>query len=301
MKMLIVGAGDIGRRVMAKAKQRDKVFAVTSTASKRSGLKRLGATPILANLDRPGTLKRLPRDWDTLIHAAPPQSYLTRDRRTRNLLRAIGPGAGACAQRVLVYLSTSGVYGDCNGAHITETQPLRPRNARAKRRVDAERALIRAARKGRFRLAILRVPGIYAQDRLPLARLKARTPALVPEQDVYTNHIHAADLARIAGAAARRMHERVWPRVSIYHASDDSALLMGDYFDLVADTFALPRPPRLSRAEVQQSVSPMLLSFMSESRRLDNSRMKRELKVRLQFPTVALGVAAAKTFTSIDA
>lgn len=311
--MLIVGAGDIGRRVIASTKRRDTVWAATSTPAHRAGLKRLGAQPVLANLDRPGTLKRLPRGWDVLLHAAPPQSYLTQDRRTRNLLRAVqrmrppqdmhrAPNAGTAAQvcaRVLVYLSTSGVYGDCAGARITEAQPLSPRNARARRRVDAERVLTRAARRGAFRLVILRVPGIYAADRLPLKRLQAGTPALLPVDDVYTNHIHAADLAAIALAAVRRMRRRRCPQVRIYHASDDSDLKMGDYFDLVADRFGLQRPPRLSRVEVAAQVPPMLLSFMSESRRLDNTRMKRELQVRLQFATAAAGVdAAAKLMRS---
>lgn len=292
MKMLMVGAGDIGRRVIEKTRRRDKVFAATSTPAKRSSLRRCGAIPILANLDRPGSLKRLPRDWNVLIHAAPPQSYLTRDVRTRHLLRELTRNPKA-AGRVVVYLSTSGVYGNCAGARITESHPVSPRNARARRRVDAERVLARAARRGAFRLAILRVPGIYAADRLPLARLKAGTPALLPAEDVHTNHIHAADLASLTLAAARRMRRRVRPQVRIYHASDDSALLMGEYFDLVADAFALPRPPRLPRAEVARQVSPMLLSFMSESRRLDNTRIKRELGVRLQFATAADGVAAA--------
>jgi nucleoside-diphosphate-sugar epimerase len=292
MKMLMVGAGDIGRRVIEKTRRRDNVVAATSTPSKRSSLRRLGAIPVLADLDRPGMLKRLPRDWDALIHAAPPQSYLTRDSRTRNLLRVL-PVTRRRDARVVVYLSTSGVYGDCHGARISETQPARPRNDRAKRRVDAEKILTRAAKRGAFRLAILRVPGIYAADRLPIGRLRTGTPALRAADDVYTNHIHAADLATIALAAVRRMRRRVRPQVRVYHASDDSELKMGDYFDLVADAFGLPRPPRLPRARLTTEVSPMLLSFMSESRRLDNTRMKRELKVRLQFATPAAGVAAA--------
>ena len=199
----MVGAGDIGRRVLANLKRRDRAVAATSTAAKRPALKRLGARAVLADLDKPGTLKRLPRDWDVLVHAAPPQSYLTRDQRTRNLLAATD--CGASNGRCVVYLSTSGVYGDCAGDHITETQVPKPHNARARRRLDAERALVRAARRGAFRLIILRVPGIYAHDRLPIARLKAGTPALLPAEDVYTNHIHAADLASIALAAIRRM------------------------------------------------------------------------------------------------
>ena len=328
-KLLVIGAGDIGRRVLKKlaggasdvgapakhaakfAARNFELHAATSNRQHRASLKQLGAQPHLADLDRPGTLQRLPRNWNALLHAAPPQSYPhsneRRDLRTRHLLRAIvraahdgaaSRGAAAttrngAAKRVLVYLSTSGVYGDCAGARITESQPVRPHNLRARRRVDAERRLIRAARRGAFRLIILRVPGIYASDRLPLARLRAGTPALRAEDDVFTNHIHAEDLAAITIAAFKRLATRCLPRVRIIHATDDSDMKMGEWFDTVADAFGLARPPRLPRAEIAAAVSPALLSFMNESRRLDNTRMKRELKVRLQFATAADGVAAA--------
>jgi nucleoside-diphosphate-sugar epimerase len=304
-QLLVIGAGDIGRRVIANVRGDMQVTAATSTPASRPALKHLGATPVLADLDRPGTLRRLPRDCDALLHCAPPQASGARDQRTRNLLRMLlrrGNGRHKPASltrapdpsRVVVYLSTSGVYGDCGGARITEARPVAPHNARAVRRVDAERVLARHARRGAFRLAILRVPGIYSAERLPLARLQAGTPALAAADDVYTNHIHAADLASIAIAALRRLRKRISPRVRIYHASDDSEMKMGDYFDLVADAWGLARPPRLPRAQIAAAVSPALLSFMNESRRLDNTRMHRELKPRLVAPTVQAGVRMAR-------
>ena len=310
-KLLVVGAGDIGRRVIGKLGHQVEVSAMTSTPASRASLQRIGARPVLANLDKPTSLKRLPRDWDALLHCAPPPADGSRDTRTRNILRAFArsrktdhkrssltcapsPSRSARPPRTLVYLSTSGVYGDCGGARISESQALRPHNARAVRRVDAERALIREARRGAFRLVILRVPGIYSESRLPLARLHAGTPALATADDVYTNHIHAADLATIAVAALRRLRRRVRPQVRIYNASDGGEIRMGDYFDLVAEAFGLARPPRLPRAAIAQRVSPILLSFMSESRRLDNTRLRRELPIRWFAPTVRAGVAAAK-------
>lgn len=304
-KLLVVGAGDIGRRVIKTLGKRADIGALTSTPASRGALRQLGAQPVLADLDKPASLARLPRDWEALLHCAPPPARGSRDTRTRNILRTLarkntghkqaslarGP---APSPRVVVYLSTSGVYGDCAGARITESQPPNPRNARAVRRVDAERALMRQARRGAFRLIILRVPGIYSETRLPLERLKSGTPALAPDEDVYTNHIHAADLAAIAIAALRRARKRARPAVRIYHASDDSEMKMGDYFDAVAEAFGLPRPPRLPRTEIRAAVSPALLSFMSESRRLDNSRLKRELRIRWQARTVAEGLALAQ-------
>ncbi|TFW06896.1 NAD-dependent epimerase/dehydratase family protein, partial [Oxalobacteraceae bacterium OM1] len=233
------------------------------------------AVPIVADLDRPETLARLGRLARHIVHLAPPQSEGAIDRRTRNLT-AILPD-----QATLVYVSTTGVYGDCGGESFDETRAVRPQNARARRRVDAERVLRAWARRSGSRLSVLRVPGIYAGDRLPVERLQKGTPALRDEDDVYTNHIHADDLARIVVAALRH-----GPPARIYHAVDDSDMKMAAYFDAVADAMALPRPPRLPRAELAQAVSPMLLSFMSESRRLSNRRLKEELGVRLRYPTV---------------
>jgi nucleoside-diphosphate-sugar epimerase len=184
------------------------------------------------------------------------------------------------SERRFVYISTTGVYGDRAGAWIDETAPLAPLNERAVRRVDAERMARRAG------ACVLRVPGIYAHDRLPLERLRAGTPILTADDDVYTNHIHADDLARICIAALFRGR-----RARVYNAVDDSQLKMGEYFDLVADRFDAPRPPRLPRAEMKAAVSPMMYSFMNESRRLDNARLKRELRVRLRWPTVSTMLA----------
>ena len=200
------------------------------------------------------------------------------DTRTRNLLAILSQGI---LPSRLVYISTSGVYGDCGGAIISETHPLNAQTARAQRRIDAEQQIRTWARRNRVHASILRVPGIYAADRLPLDRLRVGTPAIVQEEDSYTNHIHADDLARIVIAA---MHNAKPNR--IYHTSDDSQLKMGDYFDAVADAHHLPRPPRLPRAQVERAVSPMLWTFMNESRRLTNVRMKRELRVKLRYPEV---------------
>jgi len=204
----------------------------------------------------------------------------------RRLLAALNRGK-SLPQR-LVYISTSGVYGDCAGARVPETRRLHPQTARARRRVDAERQLRRFGRAVGTCVSILRAPGIYAADRLPLERLQRGTPALVAEDDVFTNHIHADDLAMLAVAALRRgLPNRV------YNAADASHLKMGEYFDLVADRFGLPRPPRISREEAEKTLSPLHLSFMSESRRLDNGRACRELGGRLRYPQVSEGIEAA--------
>ncbi len=275
-RLLVVGCGDVGMRLLPLLRDRFRVFAVTSQPSRVAELRAAGATPVVANLDQPDSLARLKGLADRVVHLAPPSSDGLTDRRTRNLA-AILPRHGS-----VVYVSTTGVYGDCGGALFDETRPVAPKNARAVRRVDAEQVLRRWALRSGARLAILRVPGIYADDRLPVERLRQGTPALLPDDDPYTNHIHADDLAKIVALAVFRAAPQ-----RVYHTVDDSDLKMGDYFDAVADAFGLPHPPRLPRTQLVERVSPMLLSFMSESRRLQNERMKRELGVRLRWPTVA--------------
>jgi nucleoside-diphosphate-sugar epimerase len=274
--LLILGCGDIGMRLLPLLRERFRVFAVTTNIAKHDALRAAGAIPVLANLDEPATLARLARLARNIVHLAPPQTDGSIDQRTRNLTAILPDHA------TLVYVSTSGVYGDCGGEVVNETRTVRPHNPRATRRVDAEQVLRKWAKRSQSRLSILRVPGIYAADRLPLERLNKGLPALLAEEDVYTNHIHADDLARIIAAAL--FHGQSG---RIYHAVDDSDMKMGAYFDAVADAFDLPRPPRLPREQLQHEVSPVMLSFMSESRRLDNRRIKTELGVRLLHPTVA--------------
>jgi len=274
-RVLILGCGDVGLRLVPLVLPRYRVLAVTSNPGRRAELRAAGAIPIVADLDAPLTLGRLARLAPTIVHLAPPQSEGRIDRRTRNLAAILPEGAR------LVYVSTTGVYGDCAGASFDETRSVRPQNARAVRRVDAETVLRAWARRRQGKLSILRVPGIYAADRLPLERLHKGLPALVAQEDVHTNHIHADDLARICLAAMR-----LGAPNRVYHAVDDTDLKMGDYFDAVADAAGLSRPPRLPRSDLERSVSPMMLSFMSESRRLHNARIKEELGVQLRYPDV---------------
>jgi len=273
----------VGQRLLAILGPGHRLFATVRSIDGAPALRALGATPIVADLDDPCTLDRLGGLAPIVVHLAPPPSTGDDDPRTRALLRVLRD-----VER-LVYVSTSGVYGDCRGAIIDETRAVAPTSDRARRRVDAERQLRSWARKSGAALSILRVPGIYAADRLPLSRLAAGTPALRTEDDVHTNHIHADDLARIIaftlyrGAAQR-----------IYHAVDDSALRMGDWFDLVADAHGLRRPERVTRDAIEQRITPALLSFMSESRQLSNRRLREELNVTLRYPTVHQGLAAGR-------
>jgi len=279
-RLLLIGCGDVGMRLLPLLCARFRVFAVTRDLDRMAPLRAAGAVPVLADLDRPASLARLRGLATCVVHLAPPRPESALDARTRRLTAILSAGTH------LVYVSTSGVYGDCGGAVIDETRPVAPKNARAARRVDAEQVLRAWARRTGGSAAILRVPGIYARDRLPMKRLHEGTPALCAQDDVYTNHIQADDLARIVALALFRARPG-----RVYHASDDTRLKMADYFDAVADAFNLPRAPRLPRAELKERVSPVLMSYMSESRRLDNTRMRRELGVRLRYPDVQHALA----------
>jgi len=286
-RLLIVGFGDIAQRMVPLTAGRWRVYALARDPRRFPLLRALGATPVRGDLDRPGSLAPLAGLAQDVVHLAPPPERGVRDLRTAHLIAALAKG-GSLPQH-FVYLSTSGVYGDCGGALVAETRPQRPQTERARRRADAERRLREWGRRSGVRVSILRAPGIYAGDRLPLARVTRGTPALNTEEDVYVNHVHADDLARIVVAALQRGAPG-----RAYNAADDAPIRMGDYFDLVAERFGLPRPPRVTRAEADRLVSENLRSFMSESRRLVNRRLKRELRLTLRYPSVREGVAAAR-------
>ncbi|MET0310576.1 MAG: NAD-dependent epimerase/dehydratase family protein [Burkholderiaceae bacterium] len=284
-RVLVIGCGDVGLRAAGILGGRARVLALTSSPGRVGELRARGIVPLAGNLDRPATLRRLAGLAQRVLYLAPPPGEGRGDPRLAAFMRTL-------RQRTLpesfVYGSTSGVYGDCAGELVSEGRPLRATTARAERRVVAEGHVRFLGRATGVRTATLRIPGIYAPDReggTPRARLLKGTPVLEAADDVYTNHIHADDLARICVAAMwRGLPQRV------YNANDDTELKMGDYFDAAAGIYGLPRPPRVARAAAAEVLPPMLLSFMSESRRMDNARMKKELRVKLRYPTVEAGL-----------
>lgn len=288
-RVLIVGCGDVGLRAAKALLPRCRVLALTTSAERAAALRAQGLVPLLGNLDAPATLGRLAGLACRVLHLAPPPGSGHTDPRTAHLLQALSRRGGV---RGLVYGSTSGVYGNADGARFDETRPVAPASDRARRRVHAE-ALVRwwgrrHAAVGGTRACVLRIPGIYALDREggdPRERVRKGTPVLAAQDDVYTNHIHADDLARACVAALWRGRPQ-----RIVHASDDTELKMGDYFDLVADLWSLPRPPRRHAQDARATLTPVQWSFLSESRRLDNRRLKQELRTSLRYPTVREGL-----------
>ncbi|WP_415035523.1 NAD-dependent epimerase/dehydratase family protein [Azonexus sp.] len=283
-KILIVGSGDVARRILCQLPRACRVYALVRDAAAAALWRAAGAVPIQGDLDQPESLARLGGLADIVLHLAPPAAQGEQDSRSRHLLSCLSRAASL--PRTLIYVSTTGVYGDCGGAWIDETRPRAAQNLRAKRRVDAENALRLWGRRNGVRVSILRAPGIYAKERLPRARLEQAMPALLAEEDVYSNHIHAEDLAAACVAALRRGRPG-----RAYNVVDDSHLKMADYFDRVAAALDLPAPPRLARPALQKVLTPLQLSFMRESRRIHNHRLKNELRLRLRYPTVDAALA----------
>jgi nucleoside-diphosphate-sugar epimerase len=287
--MLIVGCGDVGLRVARGMAGRVRLLALTSSPGRVGELRARGITPLLGDLDLAASLRRLAGIATRVVYLAPPPAQGWGDPRTRALAQVLRLRSRTVS---FVYASTSGVYGDCEGARVAENRPVNPRTPRASKRVSAEHAVRllgrSAAHSGQVRVSILRIPGIYAPDReggTPLARLLKRTPVLAQRDDVYTNHIHADDLARACLLALWRGKPQ-----RVYNVNDDTRLKMGEYFDLAAQLYGLPPPPRVPRDTAHDQLPLMLLSFMSESRLLDNTRMKRELRLALAYPTVETGL-----------
>ena len=283
--LLIVGCGDVGLRVVRALGGRLRVFALTSSPARRDALRAAGVRPLPGDLDDPATLGRLAGLADAVLYLAPPPAVGHADPRLRALL-------GALSRRTpparVVYASTTGVYGDCRGERVTETRPPNPTTDRARRRVDAESRLRAWGRATGARVTTLRIPGIYASDREggdPRDRVRRGTPVLAAADDGYTNHIHADDLARACIAALWRGRPQ-----RVVQVCDDSDMKTGDYYDLVADLSGLPRPARVTRAQAAEHFSPAQWSFLNESRRLSNERMKRELRLALKWPTVREGL-----------
>ncbi len=264
--------------------QRLRLYGTTRTPERLAAIRSNQATPLILDLTNKRAVRRVATLANYWVVLAPPPNQGETDPGSQALVNALrmanGQRGPMCSPRIC-YVSTTGVYGDCAGRKVTELETLKPTTLRAKRRVAAESAWHALAKSNGARLAVLRAPGIYAEDRLPIERLQQGTPALQDSDDVFTNHIHAQDLAQLSVTAMLRVKGR-----RNFNASDSSNLKMGEYFDKVADHFGLARAPRVGRDLLATQVTPMMLSFMSESRQVDGSRILRELHTRLRYPNI---------------
>lgn len=284
-KTVIIGCGDIGRRIGQQLLTEGRsVLAVARSVEKLAKLVPEGFDVLAADFDQPESLPVLSLHNAEVFYAMPPQGGGMSDFRMMNFCRLLS--AENCPRK-LVYLGTSGVYGDCDGAIVTEETPINPQTARAQRRASAEKQLLAAADRLGFELVILRVTGIYGPGRLPVTRIMQGHPVLRPEDAPFTNRIHAFDLVRICLAAMEKGEHG-----DIFNVSDGQESTMGDYFIAVATLYQLPIPEQISLAEAEERMNPLMLSYLKESRRMDNRKMREKLEIELLYPSLAAGLQA---------
>jgi nucleoside-diphosphate-sugar epimerase len=282
--VLIVGCGDVGQRVAAHyRKQGVAVTGLVRSHASEVALKRQGIAAARVDLDQ-DPLPQLPAGHEAVFYFAPPPEFGTADPRVARTLEAFSRDGNP---RRLVYVSTTGVYGDCDGDWVDEKRPVNPEADRARRRLDAEQRFQAWSRRSGVELVVLRVAGIYGPDRLPLARIRDGLPLVRAEEAPFTNRIHEDDLVRVCAAA---MAAPVAGEV--FNVSDGHPGTMAEYFDAVADLAGLPRPPKIPMAEAEARLSPGMYAYMRESRRLDNRKMRERLGVELRYPTLAEGLPA---------
>lgn len=286
-RCLIVGCGDVGRRV-ARRLLADGVAVAGAVRSEGSAasLRELGVDAWVVDLDVSETLAALPIAGASVFYFAPPPTCGERDPRMAAFL-------AHCERHPpvrIVYISTSGVYGDCGGALVDEERPVAPRTDRARRRLDAEEQLRTFMHDTGVPVMILRVGGIYGPGRLPVERLRRGGFSVIcPDEAPYSNRIHSEDLARACIAAATCGRAG-----GIYNAADGHATSMTDYFYRVADLYGLPRPPCVPLSEAYV-LGDAMRSFIDESRRMDVTRLREELGVQLAYPDLEAGLAACRT------
>ncbi len=282
-QIVIVGCGDIGRRVARLAlAQGEAVTALVRSPEKARELEGMGMTTVLGDLDHPGPIAALPTRGAVVFYFVPPPGGGEIDTRVRTFCGSIEPGE---EPEKIIYMSTTGVYGDTRGEWVNEETPVNPQTSRGRRRLDAEGLLRGWGGHRKVPTIVLRVTGIYGPNRFPLDRIKGGHPVLREDEAPYTNRIHADDLARVCIAAAERAEGG-----EIFNVSDGCPGTLTEYFDAVADAFGLPRPPRVTLEEARKVMTPLMLSYIAESRRIDNRRMRERLGVELLYPTLQEGI-----------
>lgn len=286
-RLLIIGCGDVGLRVALQAQGAGyrEIIGVVRSAQRAEVLRAHGISAEVMDLHDAQAVQALPTEGAEVVYLAPPAAlHGNQDQGMRHFLHRCQTQTPA----KVVYISTSGVYGDCQGATVTEQSPVNPATERARLRLDAEQQVQAFGQTYAVPTVILRVAGIYGPGRLPLERMRAGMVVVCPEQAPLSNRIHADDLASICLAALQR-----GPAQAIYNVADGQASTMTDYFYAVADIAGVPRPPCVPLAEAAAHLSPMMMSFINESRVLDCRALFSQLQVQLRYPQLSDGIRAS--------
>lgn len=283
--LLIAGCGYVGQRLVARLRDRFEISALVRSNDKAAALERQGVKPVVIDLDRVRAGASIPErlDQEAIVYLAPPPATGESDLRLDRFLQlTIVP------PKTFVYMSTTGVYGDASGGFVDESTPVMPRTDRARRRVSAEEMTRVWCHERRVRRVVLRVPGIYGPERLPLERLRKSEPVVRPEDAGISNRIHVDDLVTACEAAIMNKEAR-----GVYNVTDGTSISATTFIDMVAELTGLPKPPRVTMEEAQLTFSPERLSFLNESRRVGNDRMLKHLGVKLRYADPMAGIRAS--------
>lgn len=283
--VFIIGYGDIGSRVARLCVEKEKcnVYGLARSLLSAQQAETDGVKAITADLEQIKDLQGLPMAGAWVFYFAPPPAQGLTDPRMSNFLACLDKEE---LPEKIIYISTSGVYGDQGGGWVTETSPPIPGADRSRRRLDAENQLRQFRHQYAVEIVILRVGGIYGPGRLPEKRIRDKIPVIHEVLSPKTNRIHAEDLANICIAAAKYGRDG-----EIYNVSDGCDSNMTQYFYQVADHLGLERPPAVDWETANKTFSPGMLSYLRESRRMDNRKMLKELHITLKYPDLASGLA----------
>jgi nucleoside-diphosphate-sugar epimerase len=284
-RFLIAGCGYVGRRLAERLVESWKVTAIARSPGTLADLRTIGIEPLFADLDAI-TAPQMPGlaiDGAAVAYLAPPPGTGVTDPRLERFLAALGDARPL----VLLYMSTTGVYGDTGGATVDESSPAAPANDRSRRRLAAERAARGWCDARGTRCVVLRVPGIYGPDRLPLERIGRGEPIIRPEDSGPGNRIHVDDLVSTCIAAVEK------PVDGIFNVGDGDHASTTEFLLKTASLAGLKPPGLVSLAEARGQVSPGMLEFLVESRRVDTTRMREELGVVPRHANLDSGIAAS--------
>jgi nucleoside-diphosphate-sugar epimerase len=271
-----VGCGYVGARLAARLMAERSVLALLRAGARADLLETRGLQVLRIDLDGGFAAESLdPALGADIVYLAPPPDSGEDDPRLERFFAALDdrwrPGC-------VLYMSTTGVYGDRNGGRVDEAALPAPGNARSRRRLAAERRVQAwCARRG-SRAALLRVPGIYGPQRLPLPRLLRGEPLLRPEDAGPGNRIQVDDLV---AACAAVLDGTI---AGIINVCDGDHRSTTEFMQELARQAGLPPPRLVGLDAARESISPGMLAFLAESRVVDSPRLSGELGLQLQHP-----------------
>ncbi len=275
----IVGCGSVGKHV-EQLEKANNPFCITKSTQSANTLIKQGVDAKALNLTALTGLEK-PLSQTFIYYFVPPPPKGCLDSTIGHFLKLIS--VQHCKKIILI--STTGVYGNCNGNWIDETQPLNPTADRAKRRVDAEQQLITLCKQHNIDYTILRVPGIYGPNKLPIARLQSGKAILALNESPFSNRIHIEDLAMLAYNA---MHKTL--PLKIYNVGDNQPSSMSDYFIAVAKALNLKQPKQITLKQAKVDLSASMISYLVESKRINNQALLTHLNCNLKYPTLKEGL-----------